>query len=147
MTSFAVRLGQIASRTNQRADDLVRNVATDIATSLDERSPVGDPTLWKNPAPKEYKPGAFRGNWQLGVNDIPSGETGRIDPDGTETLRTIIASIPAHPAGGILYFVNNSPYSRPLEDGHSSQAPAGLVGLTALEFQGYVDRAAAQVSA
>lgn len=143
MTSFAVRLREIADRTNQRADDLVRNVITDIATSLDQRSPVGDPTLWVRPAPKGYEPGTFRGNWQLGVGVIPSGETGRIDPTGEETLSTIIASIPEHPAGTMVYLANNVPYARPIEDGHSTQAPSGLVGLTAMEFQQYVDKSAA----
>jgi hypothetical protein len=147
MTSFAVRLQEIADRTNQRADMLVRNVVIDIATSLDERSPVGDPALWKHPASKDYQPGTFRGNWQLGIGVIPQGETGRIDPTGQETLSTIIASIPAQPAGTIIYLANNTPYARPIEDGHSTQAPNGVVGRTALEFQQYVDAAAAQVAA
>ncbi len=145
MTSFAVRLKEIADKTNRNADDFVRDVVEDIATKLVERSPVGDPALWQHPAPKGYEPGTFRGNWQLGVNVIPSGETGNIDPSGGATLGTIIASIPEQAAGTVLYLVNNVPYARPIEDGHSTQAPNGLVGLTALEFQQSVDAAAMRV--
>jgi hypothetical protein len=143
MTSFAVRLQQFADKTNRSCDELVRDVVTDIATKLDERSPVGDPKLWKSPPPKGYEPGTFRGNWQLGVGVIPSGETGRVDPTGAETLGAIIASIPERAAGTILYLVNNVPYARPIEDGHSTQAPTGLVALTAIEFQQIVDQRAA----
>jgi hypothetical protein len=147
MTSFAVRLQQFADKTNRNADALVRGIVTDIATKLDERSPVGDPSLWQHPAPKGYEPGTFRGNWQLGVNVIPSGETGRIDPSGAETLGTIIASIPEHPAGTTIFLANNVPYARPIEDGHSTQAPAGLVGMTAVEFQQVVDARATALAA
>lgn len=147
MTSFAVRLQQIVGQTKQNADTLVRGVITDIATKLDERSPVGDPSLWKNPPPKGYEPGTFRGNWQLGIGVIPSGETGRIDPSGAETLGTIIASIPEHPAGTVCYLANNVPYARPIEDGHSTQAPTGLVALTAIEFQQIVDARVAELAA
>lgn len=144
MTAFAVRLQQIAAKTNARADQIVRDVITEVATALDGRSPVGDPSLWKHPPSKDYQPGTFRGNWQLGVGSIPQGETGRIDPSGEATLGAIIAAIPEHPAGTVAYLANNVPYARPIEDGHSTQAPNGVVGLTAVEFQGYVDNAAAQ---
>lgn len=144
MTSFAVRLQQIAARTNRRADQIVRDVITEVATALDGRSPVGDPSLWQKPAPKGYQPGTFRGNWQIGIGSIPSGETGRVDPSGEATLSAIISAIPEHAAGTVAYLANNVPYARPIEDGHSTQAPNGVVGLTAVEFQQYVDRAAAQ---
>ncbi len=62
MTSFAVRLKEIADKTNRNADDFVRDVVEDIATKLVERSPVGDPALWQHPAPKGYEPGAATGN-------------------------------------------------------------------------------------
>jgi hypothetical protein len=31
-----------------------------------------------------------------------------------------------------IYFTNNLPYAQALENGHSNQAPGGMVGLTAL---------------
>ena len=145
MSSFSVQLQQFADRTNQRSNDLVGLVTVQIAQRLDERSPVGDPKLWKNPPPKGYVGGRFRGNWQLGVNVVPQGETGRIDPSGSQTLGTITASIPSQPAGTVMYLANNVPYAPRIEDGWSTQAPSGLVGLTAMEFQQVVDEAAAQV--
>lgn len=142
MTAFAVQLQAFADKTNKRADALVGGVIADIARALDARSPVGDPSYWQHPAPKDYAPGRFRGNWQLGVNFAPEGETGRIDPTGAETVDAIISAIPEHPAGTLAYLVNNVPYARPIEDGYSRQAPAGVVGLTAVEFQSRVNSVA-----
>lgn len=147
MTSFAVRLQQIVGKTNRNLDEVVRDVIEDIATKLVERSPVGDPALWQHPAPKGYEPGTFRGNWQLGIGSIPSGETGQIDPTGVGTLFSIVAAIGEHPAGTIAYICNNVPYARAIEDGHSTQAPTGLVGLTAIEFQQIVNERVSELAA
>lgn len=133
MSTFTQQLQAFASKVGKRSDDLVGNVIVEFARRLDERSPVGDAKLWKSPPPKGYVGGRFRGNWQLGIGVIPQGETGRIDPNGSETLGTIIASIPEHPAGTVAFLVNNSPYGQRLEDGWSTQAPTGLVSLTAME--------------
>jgi hypothetical protein len=43
--------------------------------------------------------------------------------------------------GPPIYIVNNLPYAIPLEYGHSSQAPQGMVRLAAIEFQQLVDEA------
>lgn len=147
MTSFAVQLKDFADRTNMRADMLVAYIVADIGRALVDRSPVGDPSYWKAPAPKDYTPGRFKGNWQIGINIQPAGETGRVDPEGAATQSAIVAAIPEHPAGTVIYLVNNVPYARPIEDGYSRQAPQGVVGLTAVEFQQFVDAAAQQAKA
>lgn len=143
MSTFAVQLQAFADKTRKTADDFVGLVTVKIAQRLDERSPVGDASYWKNPAPKGYVGGRFRGNWQLGVGSIPSGETGKIDPQGSATLEAIVGAIPEAAAGTIMYLTNNVPYAQAIEDGHSRQAPSGLVALTAMEFQAIVNEAAA----
>jgi hypothetical protein len=147
MTAFAIQLKAFADKTKRNSDLFVADVVTQVLTKLDARSPVGNPALWKHPAPKGYQPGSFRGNWQIGIDFAPAGETGRIDPTGEETLSTNAGSIPEEAAGHVFWIVNNVPYARPIEDGWSSQAPTGLVGLTAIEFQQYVDEAALKVAA
>ena len=142
MRTFTVQLRDFADKARGRADDVVGLVTVKIARRLDERSPVGDATYWKNKPPKGYVGGRFRGNWQLGVNVVPAGETGRIDPAGEATLGTIVASVPEHPAGTMMYLANNVPYAQRIEDGWSRQAPTGLVALTASEFQSIVRQAA-----
>jgi hypothetical protein len=146
MSTFALQLQEFAAKAKDRADDAVGLIVVKIAKRLDERSPVGDAAFWKNPPPKGYVGGRFRGNWQLGVGSIPAGETGRIDTGGGATLGTIIADVPKEAAGKVYYLANNVPYAQRLEDGWSRQAPTGLVGLTVVEFETIVREAVGALS-
>jgi len=144
VNTFAEQLAAFAEKAKTRADEIVGRVVASIAAELDQRSPVGDASYWKHKPPPGYVGGRFRGNWQLGVDVVPSGETGRIDPGGAETLSVIIGAVPPQAAGHIYYLFNGVPYAQALEDGHSRQAPNGMVGLTVLGFNRAVEEAAAQ---
>jgi hypothetical protein len=143
MGAFSHQLQVFAEKTGKKADLFVGRVVIGVSGELDRRSPVGDAAYWKNPAPKGYVGGRFRGNWQLGVGSIPGGETGLIDPSGAQAQGRIIASIPEKASGQVYYLMNNVPYARRIEDGWSRQAPQGLVGLTTIMFQRIVDEAVA----
>lgn len=120
---------------------------------LDEVSPVGNPSLWadkKDAARKVaagYQGGQFRGNWQLGVNEFPMGWLpGNIDPTGEATVAKNIGMIPAMASRGYkFYLVNNAPYARALEDGHSTQMPFNMVLRIKREFNGIVREIAQQI--
>lgn len=140
--SFQSQIDAFATKTKERLHGATRYIVSELASRLDERSPVGNPALWKNPPPPNYRPGTFRGGWQLGVNNVPGGQTGRLDPGGAVTLSAVKAAIPAEAGGNVYYLTNNVIYGPRLENGWSSQAPAGLVGLTALEFPQVVRAAA-----
>ena len=95
-----------------------------VVTRVDELSPVGDTSLWKNPPPKDYVGGQFRGNWQMGVDYRPIGDLpGKIDPSGSATVSANIAAIPAMASRHKFYFVNNLPYALRIEQGWSTQWP------------------------
>lgn len=143
MSTFAMQLKAFEDKAKGRADDIVGRVVANVAQRIDERSPVGDATYWQHPAPKGYVGGRFRGNWQLGIEGVPQGETGHIDPGGAATLGAIIGAIPGHAAGHIFYLANNVPYAQRIEDGWSRQAPTGLVAVTAMEFRSITEEAAA----
>ena len=80
----------------------VREVAFTALTILQERSPVGNPSLWQNPnsAPNGYVGGTFRRSWE-------------IQQEGDEWV-----------------VFNDQPYAVPLDEGHSRQAPNGLLDVT-----------------
>jgi hypothetical protein len=139
--SFALDLKRFAEKTKHKADLAVGNIVVRVARELDQRSPVGDTSYWKNPPPKGYVGGRFRGNWQLGVNVVPAGETGLIDPGGAEAQGRIIAAVPEQASGKLYTLINNVPYAQEIERGHSHQAPQGLVGLTTIMFQRIVNEA------
>ena len=98
--------------------------------------------------PKGYTGGRFRGNWQIGFDSAPEGETDRIDKSGAETLAAGGAMLAQFKAANnsVIYFVNNVPYAVRLEFGYSSQAPRGMVRITAQEFQKLFNEAAKQVN-
>jgi hypothetical protein len=147
MGAFTLQLQQFAKKAAHNADLVVGKSVIGVAAEVDRRSPVGDASLWKSKPPKGYVGGRFRGNWQLGVNVVPTGETGAIDPAGAETQGRIIASIPEKASGKLYSLVNNAPYGQALEQGHSGQAPQGIVGLTVIRWQAIVDEAAGALAA
>jgi NADH:ubiquinone oxidoreductase subunit len=141
-------MADLINKTKRTLDNLSHEVVANVVYKLDRRSPVGWPVLWKTKyPPKYYKPGHFRGNWQLGVDTNPSGEVEGYDPSGSRTVSANIAKIPSEASGHVYHIVNNVPYARKLEEGeHSSQVePNGMVGLTSIEFESDVKRIAKRV--
>jgi hypothetical protein len=114
---------------------LSREVLLEVGRRLVERSPVGFPPSWNPPYwPKDYHPGHFINNWQVGRDSRPTGIIEGIDPTGAETLERL-SHLGRWQVGHIYYFVNNLPYAYRLETGWSPQSsPGGMVGLIRREF-------------
>jgi hypothetical protein len=90
---------------------------------------------------KGYVGGRFRGNWQFTIGAPAAGELDRIDPSGAATLEALRSQVATLTAGQTAYIVNNLPYAIPLEYGHSTQAPQGMVRVTLARFQQIVNEA------
>ncbi|MGP2740070.1 hypothetical protein HP475_13620 [Serratia marcescens] len=111
---------------------------------LKKRAKVSDSMDIK--APAGYTGGRFRGNWQVGLDAAPQGETGQVDKSGGKTLAAGTLVIERFRVGmQAVYFTNNVPYAYPLEFGHSSQAPGGMVRITAADFQRHFQAAVSEV--
>src|SRR5690606_14864772 len=80
--------------------------------------------------------------------DAPTtDETGRIDKTGNLTKAAGNYTLSLFKVGmKAIYFCNNVPYAYRLEMGHSTQAPGGMVRITAAEFQRYVEEAVREVT-
>lgn len=204
MVGFADSVQIFVDKAKGNANEVVRLTGLKILARLIERSPVGNPELWKinsdavrklnrasdinaalraagkrgrvklaggvysgnagkfgprKPrllkrgqgalvAPKGYQGGRFRGNWQVTFGTPAQGETNRVDKDSNQTLNAGIAVLDTFNAAldSVIYFVNNVPYATRLEFGYSSQAPNGMVRITAQEFQKLFNEAAGQVN-
>jgi len=169
--SFSDDIRKFVQHANGNGDKVVRKTVIDVATSLITKSPVGNPEMWlslgasyrfmnkagtkrlKRPKlefrrqpPPGYVGGHFRANWQLGIGHKPVGEVEGTDKSGRTALAKIQAELPKQTAGRSYYIGNNLPYGPALEEGHSKQAPHGMVALTKVEFQGMVREAAAEVN-
>ncbi len=88
-----------------------------------------------------YVGGRFRGNWQFSIDSPATGELDVVDRSGNETIAQLKAQVAALTIGQTAYIVNNLPYAVPLEYGHSTQAPRGMVRVTLDRFQGIVEEA------
>ncbi|CQD56568.1 phage protein [Yersinia enterocolitica] len=127
-------------------EDLKKDSANLTKTGrLKKRARVTDSMDIKTPA--GYTGGRFRGNWQVDLDVQPDGETGRIDPNGNITMAVGNYMIEQFKVGTkAIYFTNNVPYAYRLEFGHSSQAPNGMIRITAEEAAKYFVEAANEVN-
>ncbi len=111
---------------------------------LKKRAKVSDSMDVK--APAGYTGGRFRGNWQVGLDVAPQGETDQVDKSGGKTLAVGTLVIERFRVGmQAVCFTNNVPYAYQLEFGHSSQAPGGMVRITAADFQRHFQAAVSEV--
>jgi hypothetical protein len=107
-----------------------------------EATPMGKPETWKRAPPADYTPGAFKSNWRLSVDRVDD----TFDPNRTSSFFVASAAdLPATPFGHRFVFSNAAPYAwRIEEDQWSNQAPGGVVGPVALEFNRIVAAASAK---
>lgn len=129
MASFAAQLEAFARESKEKADDLVRETVLEIGERVIARSPVDT--------------SAFQSNWNYGLETrdafFSKEKTGRRELNNLEEL--------PRAAAGFVHFISNAaPYGPALERGSSTQAPQGMVALTALEFESIVEGAALKVT-
>lgn len=92
-------------------------------------------------APEGYVGGRFRGNWMFSIGIPDKSTTEEIDPTGTKSTARIVAGAIEFKAGDTCYITNSLGYAIPLEFGHSTQAPGGMVRVTVARFQQIVQAA------
>ncbi|MFW9088184.1 hypothetical protein ACOI7N_27060 [Pseudomonas sp. P2758] len=86
-------------------------------------------------AGKGYVGGRFRGNWMFSIGAPDSSTTEEVDPSGAKSTARIVSGAIEFKAGDTCYITNSLGYAIPLEFGHSTQAPSGMVRVTVARFQ------------
>ena len=132
MGSFADQVKAWERKTAAKMDLAVRKIAIEMFKRIILKSPVDT--------------GRFRGNWQLAIGSVPNGTLELDDKTGTATIAKGAATALGFNAGETIFFANNLPYARRLEEGYSQQAPSGMVALTVQEFQSVVSRIGIELS-
>lgn len=125
--SFSLQVAEFAKKAKGDTQEIVRKVAIDVATKVVLRSPVDT--------------GRFRANWITTLDAPATDVLADLDPSGSTAIGAAVSAVSDAALGQTIYIANNLPYARALEDGHSKQAPQGMVALTAIEFQQFVDKA------
>lgn len=131
--SFAQEVERFAKATRQESDRIVRAVTYEWFASVILDTPVGNPSLWKSPAPEGYVGGALRGAWQASQGSPNLTVNGVIDPSGSSTVGSMRTAIGG--AGTLTFLTNPLPYARPVEEGWSGQTPEGMVRKNLIRVQ------------
>lgn len=140
---FTIALQKFAKDAPEKAQEIARKVSIELLKSVVLKSPVGNPSLWKNPAPAGYVGGRFRANWNVGIGSIDLNIGAPPDKTGQRAIAKGTGEILASEAGQDIYITNSLPYAQRLEyEGWSSQAPQGMVRITIAQFNGIVNREA-----
>lgn len=141
------RAREIIFQVNRALIDDVGDTAFAILRNLIAGSPVGNPSLWQNPAsaPDGYVGGHFRRNWIVSLGGFNDTEIAGEDNVGAATAAAGKATIAGWKAAKRIrtniVIQNNVPYANRLAQGWSRQASAGWVDRqidAALDFPGGV---------
>lgn len=74
--------------------------------------------------------GRFKGNWQVGISQKVKGVKSSEDKSGGTTFNEGAAVISAQKGFQDIWISNNLPYGERLNNGWSTQAPAGFVEMS-----------------
>lgn len=144
--TFKYDLNKFAVKVEMRSARVMRGTALDLFGMIVEKTPVGNPSLWISKPPKGYTGGRLRGNWQLSINSPASGTFKAIDKTGVRVNAKAHGNVKVADIGDSIWITNNLPYAIEVENGHSTQAPAGMVKTTLLSFKRHVDKNARKES-
>ena len=142
LREFNIGLKEFGIQTEKEASMLVRRVAFSVGRALIFGTPVGNPDLWKaNNEPKKrtrrekgyvgkgYVGGRARANW-IPTLATPSNATlDKTDQQGAATVALLAPISARFTLGDTIWWTNNVGYIEELNNGHSTQAPAGFVEL------------------
>lgn len=144
---FAAEFAKMLRVAGDKAGLVVKKSALQVLSSIEIKSPVGDPDSWASPAPPGYTGGQFRANWNLSIESMDTSTTEDKDPSGEAAKKRAQGRIESYKLGDRIFITNSLPYAYRLEyEGWSKiQAPQGMVRITALEFEKYVSEQAAKI--
>lgn len=103
-----------------------------------KRTPVGNPTLWKNSPPSGYIGGTLRNSWHCTFSAPSSEGRRKAEQNGAGSIDSLNI-LGSYKIGQSVYLTNNLPYALPVEMGWSSQAPAGMARVAIAEAQAVFD--------
>ncbi|MCK6444415.1 hypothetical protein [Elstera cyanobacteriorum] len=131
--SFADQIAAFTKKAAERQDRVLQGVVKEVGERLVERTPVDA--------------GEARSNWQASVNSPVAIHTPDLDPTGAGAIADIGRVADRAKFGDAVYVLNAAPHIKSLEDGHSKQAPAGMVAVTVVEGRQIIDEVARKVAA
>lgn len=129
---FNAQLTQFARKIQVAPQKVVKKVAFQLFRRIIEKTPVDT--------------GRARASWNIAIGSInpavaPEGQHPKSPNALAAKAATVLTSYGADGRLPVVWISNNLPYIGELENGHSQQAPAGMVGLSIAEEQAAFDLA------
>lgn len=113
---FALDLKKFGKVTREQAKVIFQKITIDLDTRVVLGTPVDE--------------GRARGNWYPSLSQPSSARDDKVrDKSGSKAIAAITATALGADLGETIWLTNNLPYILPLENGHSGQAPEGMVDL------------------
>ena len=129
MVGWSIPPSVFADQIDEEVSRRVRTIALALLNEVIERSPVGNPDLWKSPPPPGYVGGRFRGSHIVSIGAPVYTVTTNVDPSGSDTRGKGMAALSGLEPYTQIFIQTNLPYAERLEQGHSGQTPDGLYEL------------------
>ena len=124
--SFGLDIRRESEAITKAHTEVVRVAAISLFSFVIKGTPVGNPSLWVSEPPPGYTGGTARASWNL-TNGAPNyAPTGKTDT-ASETANNVIRELGSMAYTGVYTLASGLPYIERLEDGWSTQAPAGMV--------------------
>lgn len=127
--NFDLSIKKWVEKTKGRVNQVVRKVVFDVDARLITKTPVDT--------------GMAQSNWMLSSGTYSTATTDEHDLTGAIGLKRAADFIANYDftKGDSVFITNSMPYIGPLENGHSKQAPNGMVKVTVAEFKDIVENA------
>ena len=126
--SFSNQLKKLAEKRKQTLEQVFRGTLLDIGSMIIIQSP--------------HDTGRFRLNWNFSQGRIDPSTNDRTSPSKSssqsEAIGKLEAALKDFQIGQVFYMSNNLPYAIPLEYGHSTQAPKGMVRLSVRQYKKFL---------
>tara|TARA_B100000900_G_scaffold384140_1_gene372719 strand:- start:1391 stop:1792 length:402 start_codon:yes stop_codon:yes gene_type:complete len=121
--NFEIKLNKELVNTDEKIEDVISLIAMDSLRGIVKKSPVDT--------------GRFRANWIVSKNRINPAKLNTVDKTGTSSITKGTQTIETfeYKKDKSIIIQNNLPYANRLENGHSKQAPKGMVALTLTEMK------------
>jgi hypothetical protein len=115
-TEFALDLKVFGKVTEEEALLIIRKITLELDQAVVLATPVDT--------------GRARGNWYPSINAPSTAvDFGASDKSGSQAISAAQGVIASMRLGDTVWLTNNLPYILPLENGHSKQAPQGMVDI------------------
>lgn len=126
--TFSSDLKKFTKKADKNLSKTIRASAAQVFGAVIKSTPVGNPSLWKNPNVKNYVGGRLRNNWNTNLNSVDESSNRPPDSSGSGSEVDLLTSLGGYTNGDTIYLSNSLPYAQSVEDGSSTQQrPQGMV--------------------